>query len=120
MQLSATHLPSSPPVAPPRPSLQVINDLGARQASFQHTDELQLLHIGLLREYIGLELRLRDIQWHPPHAPPPPQSDDSKASVSNVERLIDDFVVMCFLLGNDFLPHLATADLDEDGEVEKN
>jgi 5'-3' exonuclease len=33
----------------------------------------------------------------------------------NINNLINDFVVLCFLLGNDFLPHLIAIDIYNDG-----
>ena len=57
-----------------------------------------LLQIGLLREYIDLEFK-------------------SLASVLpfmyDAERIIDDFVLFCMLVGNDFLPPLPTVDINE-------
>ena len=56
----------------------------------------QLLHIGILREYLAADLR--------PNVPYP--SFDA-------ERAIDDFVLMTFLCGNDFIPHLPSMDIGE-------
>jgi len=46
-----------------------------------------LFQIGLLREYLELEFR-----------------NDALPFAFNVERVIDDFVLFCMLIGNDFLP----------------
>lgn len=46
-----------------------------------------LLQIGLLREYLELEFR-----------------NDALPFPFSVERVIDDFVLFCMLIGNDFLP----------------
>lgn len=59
--------------------------------------EFELLSIGVLREYIDLEFR------------------QALASLPDydVERVVDDFVFMMFLVGNDFLPNLPTMDIKE-------
>ena len=60
--------------------------------------EFQLLHISILREYLQIEL-CRDFYV--------------RQVPIDLERVIDDFVFMTFLVGNDFLPHLPTLDISE-------
>ncbi|XP_024080842.1 5'-3' exoribonuclease 1-like isoform X3 [Cimex lectularius] len=51
------------------------------------------LHLSLLREYIDLEFKkLKDVLPFP----------------YELERIIDDWILMCFLIGNDFLPNIPT------------
>ncbi|KAG7363576.1 XRN 5'-3' exonuclease [Nitzschia inconspicua] len=58
--------------------------------------DFQLLHLSVLREYLYLEF-----------------CRDSPPGTVDLERTIDDFVFMTFLVGNDFLPHLNTLDIGE-------
>jgi 5'-3' exoribonuclease 2 len=56
------------------------------------------LHTSILREYLGAEM----------FVPGQPFRFD-------LERALDDWVFMCFFVGNDFLPHLPSLDIHEDG-----
>lgn len=61
---------------------------------FTKESDFQLLHLSVLREYLHIEFC-------------------KEFPVADLERSIDDFVFMTFLVGNDFLPHLNTLDIGE-------
>lgn len=56
------------------------------------------LHVSILREYLEAELSV-------------PQ----QGFRFDLERALDDWVFMCFFVGNDFLPHLPSLDIRENG-----
>jgi len=69
----------------------------ARSTVLRQTKEaqFQLLNLAVLREYIEVDLAL------------------GCGYAVDKERLIDDFIFLTFLVGNDFLPHLPTLDIGE-------
>lgn len=58
-----------------------------------------ILHIGLLREYIELEMGLTE------------KDKELPKKGFDLEQCINDIVVMCTLIGNDFVPHLPALDI---------
>ena len=75
---------------PPKTGNVTVPDLDVSGVKFQ------LLHLSVLREYIEVEFSRR-------HQGPP----------LDRERLVDDFVFLTFLVGNDFIPHIPSMDIAE-------
>jgi 5'-3' exoribonuclease 1 len=57
--------------------------------------DFQLLHLSVLREYLEYEFCYQQSRPY------------------DLERCIDDFVFLTFLVGNDFLPHMPTLDIGD-------
>jgi 5'-3' exoribonuclease 2 len=82
-------------------------EFGEHDGSSMPTEKkpFQILHIYTLREYLKVEFASLE-------------PDVTKAGfLYDFERIVDDFVFLCFFVGNDFLPHLPSLDI-RDGALE--
>lgn len=66
-------------------------------------DQWQLVHLSLFREYLMMEMRVKYPQGGQV------QIDKRRDG----ERMIDDFIFLTFLFGNDFIPHSPTLEIRE-------
>jgi 5'-3' exoribonuclease 1 len=75
---------------------------------FTKESDFQLLHLSVLREYLYIEFVATPqtaLQYH--------QEGRGDFHPFDLERCIDDFVFLTFLVGNDFLPHMPTLDIGD-------
>ena len=61
----------------------------------------QFVDISIVRECIEMEMR------------PASRAAQANGDTVSLDRMIDDYVFMCFFVGNDFLPHVPTLDIRE-------
>lgn len=74
---------------------------------FTKQSDFQLLHLSILREYLNIEFSANASFLESQ------DSNSDKESGFDLERIIDDFIFMTFLVGNDFLPHMPTLDIGD-------
>lgn len=86
----------------PHTSLLREEVLTKQAKSIKNPDQrsFHLLHISILREYLELEFKMEKLPFQ-----------------YDFERIIDDFVLMCIFVGNDFLPNLPNLDI-QDGALD--
>mmetsp|Transcript_17244 Transcript_17244/g.32639 ORF Transcript_17244/g.32639 Transcript_17244/m.32639 type:complete len:1546 (-) Transcript_17244:1165-5802(-) len=77
---------------------------------FTKQSDFQLLHLSILREYLNIEFSVNKSFLENSQDS---DHDQGQGRGFDLERIIDDFTFMTFLVGNDFLPHMPTLDIGD-------
>ena len=72
------------------------SNLSSSLDTYIYNPHFEFLHLQVLRDYLAYEFETSNVL---------------SSSPWDIERTIDDFVFMTFLIGNDFLPHLPALDI---------
>jgi 5'-3' exoribonuclease 2 len=78
------------------------SNFGSEENNWVYNKPLQALHVSVLREYLENEFSFLG---------------GLLSFGFDFERIIDDFIFLCFFVGNDFLPHLPSLDI-RDGALD--
>ena len=82
------------------PNFSILRENVLQNPKNNCNDDFQLLHIPILREYLYEEFKT---------------TTEVLGFPFDFERVIDDFVFMCYFIGNDFLPNLPFLDISDFG-----
>lgn len=124
----AAECPNPPSASPQSQSPPPAGSPEVAPSSTGGRKPFQFLRTSVLREYLehsfGRDLQPRPAMVQPGMAmmpamqPQPPTASAPLPFAFDIDNLIDDWVFLCFFVGNDFLPHMPTLEIRE-GAIDK-